>query len=44
MTRAIASGIFPESYLCEGVTLFAEAIHGPAAKVLPPYVEELLAD
>ena len=28
----------------EGVTMFAEAIHGPASQVVPAYVEELLAD
>ncbi|MFV0368349.1 MAG: NAD-dependent deacylase [Hyphomicrobiaceae bacterium] len=28
----------------EGVTMFAEAIHGPASQVVPAYVEKLLAD
>jgi NAD-dependent deacetylase len=26
----------------EGVTLFAEAIHGPATKVVPDYIDKLL--
>jgi hypothetical protein len=27
----------------EGVTAFAEAVHGPATQVVPPYVDKLLA-